>query len=167
MSAGVREATIVNARLQRAARTTLRRHMREHPDPLMSCVDLPICFRCGESFRVGWHEDALYCEECLADKLGGYVYIATLGPPRDTDRLKIGYSQDPWFRLNALQREFGDEMDLYGWFPGTREDEKTVHGWFADHRIEREWFAKEPVDRWFQRFNGDGLLHVGVMVPPR
>lgn len=157
----------VRAKLERAERTALRRHMRSHPDPLMSAFDIPICFMCGEWFRVAWHEDGLYCEGCLANKLGGYVYLACIGAPRDADRMKIGQSTNPWFRIETLRREFGDELDLYGWFPGSRADERTVHGWFAEHRIEREWFAKEPVVDWFRRFAGDSLIHVGVMVRPR
>lgn len=161
------ELANVRAAAELAARTALRDHLASLEEPLMSAVDLAACFECAETFRVGWHEDGFYCEGCLAEKLGGYVYIACNGAPRDATRFKIGYSQDPWFRLEALRREFGEDLDLYGWFPGSREDERTVHGWFAEHRLEREWFAKEPVDAWFRRFSGEGLLHVGVMVPPR
>jgi hypothetical protein len=162
-----RELATLRSRLERAERTVLRRHMRCLDEPLMSAFDIPVCFHCGETFRIGWYEDSLYCEGCLATRLGGYVYIACNGAPRDADRLKIGQSKNPWFRLDALRREFGDDLDLYGWFPGSRADEKRVHEWFADYRIEREWFQKEPVDAWFRQFTGEGLLHVGVMVPPR
>ena len=114
MTAGTLELAALRWRLERAERTVLRRHMRSLDEPLMSAFDIPICFRCGETFRIGWYEDGLYCEGCLAARLGGYVYIACNGTPREADRVKIGHSKNPWFRLDALRREFGDDLDLYG-----------------------------------------------------
>lgn len=61
----------------------------------------------------------------------GFVYFI-----RFSDRVKIGFSQDPDNRLRALPHD-----EVLGVFPGTRLNERQLHAAFADLRQTGEWFT--------------------------
>ena len=102
-----------------------------------------------------------------------YVYfIRAYDPPDPADasapllepQVKIGYSTDPYRRLEDLRANLskcGDwlawcdgewpYLDLLGYVDGGRELEKQLHRAFAQHRVEGEWFWLDPIDEWIDQ----------------
>jgi len=60
--------------------------------------------------------------------------------------IKIGYSAKPLKRLGQLQTASPHRLALLGTIPGTPDDEDAMHGRFAAHRMEGEWFRGEIVE---------------------
>jgi hypothetical protein len=61
----------------------------------------------------------------------GYVYFI-----RFSDRIKIGYTDDPHRRLKNLPHD-----EILALVPGTMSTEKKYHNMFKDLRLTGEWFA--------------------------
>lgn len=61
--------------------------------------------------------------------------------------IKIGFSgtvRGARGRLDAMQTAHAVELRMLAVYPGTREDEKTLHGWFNVKRLRGEWFDPCP-----------------------
>jgi hypothetical protein len=73
-------------------------------------------------------------------ELAGYVYAIS-----DGTAIKIGFSSVhpswPNGRLAQLQTACPTTLSLIGAFVGTVDDERNLHGRFAEHRLRGEWFA--------------------------
>src|SRR5690606_8409539 len=69
----------------------------------------------------------------------GYIYFARRG-----DLVKIGYSTQPDRRIKTLVHHAGSEFDEVVVIPGTKNDERSYHAQFAEHRQEGEWFTTTP-----------------------
>lgn len=71
------------------------------------------------------------------EKRRGYVYFASAG-----DAIKIGYSANPWARLNDLQNGSPQKFELLAVVAGTDADERSLHAEFKELRIHGEWFKR-------------------------
>jgi hypothetical protein len=73
--------------------------------------------------------------------VGPSVYVMR----RSTDgALKIGFSENPIDRLRTLQSEYGCQIEIVGYTPGTPADERRWHDHFAAIRIGKtEWFKPD------------------------
>jgi hypothetical protein len=65
----------------------------------------------------------------------GRVYFIRCG-----EAIKIGFSQNPWARLNALKTGSPVEPELIGHIAGTMVLERELQTKFASAKINREWF---------------------------
>lgn len=65
------------------------------------------------------------------------VYFVTC---REACAVKIGYSVEPRARLPEIQWGCPLPLTLEAVMPGDHQEEKRIHGWFADDRITGEWF---------------------------
>jgi hypothetical protein len=89
-----------------------------------------------------------YREKCKPTQatldMEGYVYFA--GVPGG-DRVKIGFSKNPWARLSSL-RVVNREFEILATEKATMAKESDRHRQFAAHHIEGEWFqpAQEILD---------------------
>jgi hypothetical protein len=71
----------------------------------------------------------------------GQVYFIACLPMR---AVKIGYTrQGVLNRLSALQTGCPAPLKLYGYFPGSLDDERRLHEAFGPLRIQGEWFRLE------------------------
>ncbi len=70
----------------------------------------------------------------------GYVYFvaATVDEP-----IKIGFSANPWARLNELQTGNSSTLKLLATLKADLASEKEIHDIFAEYREQNEWF--QPV----------------------
>lgn len=91
--------------------------------------------------------------------MSGFVYFiaAYWGAP-----VKIGWAAVPERRLRELQIANHAELRIIAAVPGSKEDEREMHRWFAPQRHRGEWFCwtQELGDFlvWLAR---DGRLSVG------
>lgn len=71
----------------------------------------------------------------------GFIYFiqGECGGP-----IKIGYTIDLAQRLKSLQTGYPDRLELLFAFPGNPEDEKKMHDYFKDFRLQGEWFRSTP-----------------------
>jgi hypothetical protein len=72
-------------------------------------------------------------------KRQGYVYFASAGADGP---IKIGYSANPWARLNDLQNGSPQKFELLAVVAGKDADERSYHDQFASLRIQGEWFKR-------------------------
>jgi hypothetical protein len=56
------------------------------------------------------------------------------------DLVKIGYSKDPWRRLNKIQSDCPREVVIAMVIDGDRAAERGLHERFADEHVRGEWF---------------------------
>lgn len=66
----------------------------------------------------------------------GRVYFIRCGTA-----IKIGFSQNPWARLNTLKTGSPVAPELIGHFAGTMDDEHDLHRKFAASKVNLEWYA--------------------------
>lgn len=83
--------------------------------------------------RVRKYRERLKTGEVTEDK--GFIYYAICG-----ERLKIGYSENPRVRLEALKLEFPG-VRLISAHPGSKKEEKALHMKWGYLWIEGEWFS--------------------------
>lgn len=63
---------------------------------------------------------------------------------RSNDRaIKIGFSFDPFSRLDGLARTQDGDLKLLGIVDGGRPEEQAFHQRFSDCRLKGEWFRPE------------------------
>jgi hypothetical protein len=77
--------------------------------------------------------------------LKGFVYF--IGA-KDSERIKIGYSIDPWKRIQQIQSGNPENLEVLYHFPGTKETEATLHSLFGPSRLRGEWFGNAECIRW-------------------
>ena len=58
--------------------------------------------------------------------------------------IKIGVSENPFFRLGQLRTGSSEVLGLIGCCPGSTRDEARIHAKFADSRLSGEWFRPNP-----------------------
>jgi hypothetical protein len=58
-----------------------------------------------------------------------------------TERVKIGYTFNPWVRLTALQKRHPRKITLMRVIGGDHVTERTAHKTFAHLRLTGEWFT--------------------------
>ena len=78
----------------------------------------------------------------------GYVYAIRSG-----DRIKIGWSKNPWMRLVKICSDSPHQATLIGCTEGDRLVEASYHSHWAQFRVHGEWFDCHPsimdiVSRW-------------------
>jgi hypothetical protein len=76
-------------------------------------------------------------KQAKADPKNGFVYYA-----KDGDRIKIGFSKNPWARVLELKTSC-PQLELIGVEEGNLKNEEIRHKQFASFQIEREWFRFE------------------------
>ena len=91
-----------------------------------------------------WDRKALYARldflKIKTDRVDpGYVYFMEMG-----DFIKIGWSHWPPLRRDALQSNGPYDIVLLGAFPGTLENEASLHAVFSHLGHRNEWFRKSP-----------------------
>lgn len=69
----------------------------------------------------------------------GYVYLAG----GDAGPLKIGFSKDPYTRVESFQCGNHQDLRVIAKRDGTQVDERETHERLKEHRVKGEWF-----DRW-------------------
>ena len=81
--------------------------------------------------------------------------LYVIGPP--TGPVKIGISTSPETRLVALQTACPYKLSVLCEMPGAAFEEAAVHSFFAEYRLEGEWFkrAREVLD--FVSFLSSGI----------
>lgn len=85
--------------------------------------------------------------QCVVDEVNRR-YQTTIGIPEvyfvideNMKRLKVGTSVNPAKRLRSIQTGNADKLVIYGTVQGDRHFEKQLHGEFAEHRLNGEWFV--------------------------
>jgi hypothetical protein len=58
--------------------------------------------------------------------------------------IKIGLSNTPTKRLEALQTANANPLVMLGTIPGSREEEDLLHQQFVSYRLQGEWFQGTP-----------------------
>jgi len=60
----------------------------------------------------------------------------------ETQFVKIGYAADVADRLNTLQAGCPFELGVLAWnSEGSFDDERSLHHWFKDRQVRREWYV--------------------------
>lgn len=85
--------------------------------------------------------------QCVVDEVNRR-YQTAIGTPEvyfvineQMTRLKVGTSVNPTKRLRSIQTGNADTLVIYGTVQGDRHFEKQLHGEFAEHRLNGEWFT--------------------------
>jgi len=78
-----------------------------------------------------------YQEDDVYDDINGKIYFIEY-----EGSIKIGFSKNPWARLNALKTGMPKEPKLLANFPGTKNQEQQLHKLFSEYRINREWYKQ-------------------------
>jgi Meiotically up-regulated gene 113 len=68
----------------------------------------------------------------------GFVYFLRIG-----DRVKIGYSRNPFQRLSELSTALADPVTSFVFFPGNLADEKRLHRHVESRRTSGEWYRAD------------------------
>ncbi len=90
-----------------------------------------------------------------------YVYFIS----DSSGSIKIGFSANPAERLIGLKVGTTCDLKLLGFVEGSRSQEKQLHAFLADYRINGEWFDDTPAVRGLMdRVLGAGLEASGF--PP-
>lgn len=63
------------------------------------------------------------------------------------DRFKFGWSEDPRARVYGVKTSAREPITLIGYVHGSRTQEALMHELLRAHRIEGEWYVKNPVTR--------------------
>lgn len=72
----------------------------------------------------------------------GFVYFLK---PTDFDGpIKIGHSRNPARRMKSFLRSSPFPLELLGFVPGGRPDERFLHACFRDQHSHAEWFRHSP-----------------------
>jgi hypothetical protein len=66
-----------------------------------------------------------------------YFIQAESGP------IKIGYADDIYKRLNAMQSCVWENLSILSWFWGSPTDEQRLHAQYAHLNIRGEWFRPD------------------------
>jgi hypothetical protein len=69
----------------------------------------------------------------------GYVYFLRSG-----DRIKIGFSKNPWARASSLLTGLSHGIETMVLVRGSERDERRAHRYCDTYRIQGEWFDMHP-----------------------
>jgi hypothetical protein len=67
----------------------------------------------------------------------GWIYFIS---EENNNRVKIGYSKDPYKRLKQLQTGNSNKLILLNAIPGSQKEERKWHKLFCHSKINNEWF---------------------------
>jgi hypothetical protein len=149
--------------------TTAFRHATSLENIYRTCVDsnrpmpnmFPIfCNGCGKLF---WTSKARSmrtekrCMDCRRQELAisvkvdkEYVYLMKSAL---TGLLKIGISNDPFKRAQALSTGNGGKIDVIRTIPGSKKIERSIQERFSEYRVGGEWFSdNEEIYKYFEDF---------------
>jgi len=84
------------------------------------------------AFPIGWRQE-------VAATRSGYVYFL-----RCQDRIKIGFSKDPFNRINGLRTGLPDAISGFLAVSGIVADEKRLHRQLGRDRVAGERFRPSP-----------------------
>jgi hypothetical protein len=79
-----------------------------------------------------------------AEGMQGYIYFVHAP---ESCRIKIGYTTEPYRRINALTTSSPFALETLCVIPGTVAEEKALHRRFSHIRQHREWFTDCPESR--------------------
>jgi excisionase family DNA binding protein len=101
--------------------------------------------RAGRTLRIIREQADAWVAEHHANSVSfgrqGLLYVAE----RDVDAaVKIGWTSDLVRRMRELKRDTRAAVVLRAAVPGDKPDELRLHGRFAAHRIDGEWFRACP-----------------------
>lgn len=80
------------------------------------------------------------------ERAPGQVYFLRRGR-----LVKIGFTKNPEQRIRNLELQAGQKVKVLGIFPGTYQDESTLHKRFKQYREIGEWFRNEGEVKAFAR----------------
>lgn len=85
-------------------------------------------------------------ERCEPTPRRGFVYIFKRG-----NLVKIGFSGQPEIRRKTLENQAGEAVTVVSVWPGTTDDEATLHRRFQAYRTVGEWFRYDGALKAFVR----------------
>lgn len=97
---------------------------------------LAASYRPRATAKSGAERQARYRERQQAQAGKGKVYFIQVGT-----YIKIGFSKNPWSRLEQLSTGTPVPPYMLGHMPGTIDLERALHERFAHLRVNREWFS--------------------------
>lgn len=104
-------------------------------------IAITLCLpRCDQG---PWDIPSGVAQACYVGSVESFVYaLGTM----DLDRVKIGYSRDPWERLRDLQQGCPDPLRILAVMPGGYKEEQGLHRLFGAYRLRAngEWFRTAP-----------------------
>lgn len=68
---------------------------------------------------------------------------------QEFDKVKLGYSEEPISRLNALAVSHWTELDLVHSEQGTIEEERYIHSLLKPYNLRGEWYTYEDIKHFF------------------
>lgn len=82
------------------------------------------------------------------DAVEGIIYVVGTGT-----HVKIGFTQGFLNeRVRQIETATGKELEIVGWFRGTRGEERAAHTRFDHLRLAGEWFSQVPeITQWIQK----------------
>ena len=92
--------------------------------------------------------DGSYQEDEKEDNGKGKIYFIEY-----EGSIKIGFSKNPWARVNALKVGMPKEPKLLANFDGTKEQEQELHKLFTNYRINREWYKPNKYLKTIRQFS--------------
>lgn len=94
----------------------------------------------------------------INDKYLPISYVYVIGE-ENADKVKIGRSENPGFRLRALQTGYPTKLYIFAYCPEDKElNEKTIHRTFTQFRLKGEWFNNtEEIQKITAQIKGRGL----------
>lgn len=99
--------------------------------------------------------DAQVTQGCSRAVRAGGIYFIRAG-----DRIKIGFSTNPFDRFKQLQTSSPVDLELLAYLPGTFDDERDLHCLFATCHVRGEWFLNDPTILQYIKVRTGGALPI-------
>lgn len=123
-----------------------------HPDPVLPTTPPanypPQFFDHLQKLKDIRQAEALILRKMAAETPTGFVYLIGQADPEDDATIaavKVGFSKDPWRRLQQLKTASPRRLYIIGSLPGrTSEHERELHRQLDPHRMNGEWFQWSP-----------------------
>jgi hypothetical protein len=124
-----------------------RREKRQKKDRDRLKARYGVCFPAGHvktPENAYLFEGRTYCAACVDDGTitlnpSRWVYFVSDG----IGHVKIGFANNPWYRLVELQCGNALPLTLLATIKGGCDLEKALHARFAEHHVRGEWFRLE------------------------
>lgn len=68
----------------------------------------------------------------------GFIYTLV---GAESGKVKVGFSENPEQRYKQIQQGLNERVELIGYAPGTRWQEKRLHRLLAPLRVRGEWYC--------------------------